>query len=99
MWRRSRRRIRRSNGSVAGLACGTYLHGLFDHPALRGAFLNRLRAERGLPARESVAPPIDDDIDRLTDHVESHLDADLLERIVGLERSQLPRQVTFPVTH
>jgi adenosylcobyric acid synthase len=98
VWRRSRRRTCRSNGSAAGLVCGTYLHGLFDHPALRGAFLNRLRAERGLPVRESVAPPIDDHIDRLADHVESHLDAGLLERIVGLERSQLPRQVTFPVT-
>ena len=85
------------NGSVARPVCGTYLHGLFDHPALRGAFLNRLRAERGLPARKSVAP-VEDDIDRLADHVEAHLDAGLLEFIVGLERSQLPRQVTFPVT-
>ena len=87
------------NGSVAGLVCGTYLHGLFDHPALRGAFLNRLRAARGLPLRPSVAPPIDDDIDRLADHVEAHLDAGLLERILGPKRSQLPQQVTFPITH
>jgi hypothetical protein len=31
-----------------------------------------------------LAPPVDDDIDRLADHVEAHLDAGLLERIVGL---------------
>jgi adenosylcobyric acid synthase len=67
------------------LVCGSYVHGLFDHPALRAAFLNRLRGSLGLPARESVAPPVDDDIDRLADHVEAHLDADLLEGIVGLD--------------
>jgi adenosylcobyric acid synthase len=72
-------------GPIPGPVCGSYVHGLFDHPALRGAFLNRLRAELGLPARESVVPPIDDDIDRLADHVEAHLDAELLEHIVGLE--------------
>jgi adenosylcobyric acid synthase len=71
--------------SVAGSVCGSYVHGLFDHPALRGAFLNRLRAGLGLPARESIAPPVDADIDRLADHVEAHLDAELLEHIVGLE--------------
>ena len=65
--------------------CGSYVHGLFDHPDLRAAFLNRLRAGLGLPARESVAPSPDDDIDRLADHVEAHLDHALLERIVGLE--------------
>ena len=70
--------------AAGGAVCGSYVHGLFDHPALRGAFLNRLRAELGLPARESVAPPIDDDIDRLADHVEAHLDAGLLERVIGL---------------
>ena len=65
--------------------CGSYVHGLFDHPALRAAFLNGLRAARGLPLRESAAPSPDDDIERLADHVEAYLDADLLERIVGLE--------------
>ena len=77
------------DGAVAtaavGAVCGSYVHGLFDHPALRSAFLNRLRAGLVLPARESVAPPVDDDIDRLADHVEAHLDAKLLSQIVGLE--------------
>ena len=71
--------------SADGLVCGSYVHGIFDHPDLRSAFLNGLRAARGLPPRRSVAPSPDDDIDRLADHVEAHLDADLLAAIVGLE--------------
>ncbi len=73
------------DGAVSGAVCGSYVHGLFDHPALRAAVLNGLRAARGLPLRESAAPSPDDDIERLADHVEASLDADLLERIVGLE--------------
>jgi adenosylcobyric acid synthase len=71
--------------SAGPAVCGSYVHGLFDHPALRGAFLDGLRAARGLPLRGAVAAPPDDDIDRLADHVEAHLDAELLEHIVGLE--------------
>lgn len=71
--------------STTGAVCGSYVHGIFDHPALRAAFLNRLRGGLGLPERESTVPPVDDDIDRLADHVEAHLDAELLARIVGLE--------------
>ena len=69
----------------AGTVCGSYVHGIFDHPALRGAFLDGLRAARGLPLLGATATPPDDDIDRLADHVEAYLDAELLERIVGLE--------------
>ena len=69
----------------SGAVCGSYVHGIFDHPALRGAFLDGLRAARGLPLLGATATPPDDDIDRLADHVEAHLDAALLERIVGLE--------------
>ena len=83
----------RSAGGVAhddgvvsgdGVVCGSYVHGLFDDPELRGAFLNGLRSARGLPARPASAPE-GDDIDRLADHLEAHLDGALLERIVGLE--------------
>jgi adenosylcobyric acid synthase len=65
--------------------CGSYVHGIFDHPELRTAFLNDLRAARGLVRFESSAASPDDDIDRLADHVEAHLDMELLDRIVGLE--------------
>jgi adenosylcobyric acid synthase len=71
--------------AVPAVVCGSYVHGLFDHPELRAAFLNGLRAGLGLPARESAAPSPDGDIDRLADHVEAYLDPALLERIVGLE--------------
>ncbi len=73
------------DGAVAGTLCGSYVHGLFDQPELRTAFLNRLRAKAGLVQFPSSVAAPDDDIDRLADHVEAHLDADLLERIVGLE--------------
>jgi adenosylcobyric acid synthase len=39
--------------SAEGRVLGTYLHGLFDSPAFRGGFLNRLRLMHGLPRRGS----------------------------------------------
>ncbi len=51
----------------------------------RRAGADGLRAARGLPLLGATATPPDDDIDRLADHVEAYLDAELLERIVGLE--------------
>jgi adenosylcobyric acid synthase len=72
-------------GSPTRVVCGSYVHGLFDHPALRGAFLDGLRAARGLPLRGATAATPDDDIDRLADHVEAHLDMPRLDVILGLE--------------
>jgi adenosylcobyric acid synthase len=69
----------------APAVCGSYVHGVFDRPELRTAFLNGLRAARGLVRFESAAASPDDDIDRLADHVETYLDMGLLDRIVGLE--------------
>jgi len=68
--------------STDHVVCGTYLHGLFDEPALREAFVNRLRDAAGLPGRPSAA--IVDGVDRLADHIEEHLDTALLDHIVGL---------------
>lgn len=72
-----------AGGPPATAVCGTYLHGLFDHPALRAAFVNRLRAAHGLPQRESRDRQ-DETIDRLADHVAAHLDLDRLDRIIGV---------------
>jgi cobyric acid synthase len=58
------------------------VHGLFDQPELRAAFLNGLRAARGLPLRPPSEPPADD-LDRLADHVETHLDAAALGALIG----------------
>ncbi len=52
------------DGAAAESVCGTYLHGLFDHPALRAAFLNTLRTARGLVPRPASTPHVDD-LDRL----------------------------------
>jgi adenosylcobyric acid synthase len=71
------------DGAADGVVCGTYLHGLFDSPGLRAAFLNGLRAARGLPVRAPMAPPADD-IDRLADHVEAHVDMAALDAVIGL---------------
>ncbi len=71
-----------SDGAVPAAVCGTYVHGLFDQPELRAAFLNGLRAARGLPLRPPSAPQADG-IDRLADHVEMHLDASALDALIG----------------
>lgn len=79
--------------SADGVVVGSYLHGLFDHPQLRNRFLNRLREAAGLAAR---APGNDSglkheadekaaSLDRLCDHVASHIDLGLLDSIVGIE--------------
>jgi adenosylcobyric acid synthase len=68
--------------SVDGRVWGTYLHGLFDDDALRHALLDDLRARRGLgPAVRASAATLDAELDRLADHLGSHLD---LPRIWGL---------------
>ena len=76
--------------SADGRICGSYVHGLFDHPQLRTAFLNGLRAAAGLPEREATLADPADDIDRLADHVAAHLDMALLEEIVGLSAASAP---------
>ena len=50
---RRRRRGRDDGAAAAGPVCGAYLHGLFDHPELRAAFLNACARGLGLPP----APP------------------------------------------
>ena len=69
------------DGAAAGTVCGTYLHGLFDHPELRAAFLDRLRAAHGLAPRPAAVATADD-LDRLADHVEEHLDITALDGII-----------------
>jgi len=77
--------LRWAEGAVSadGLVWGTYLHGLFDEPEFRRTFLNRLRAVRGwapLPPSPDSTP--DEDLDRLADFVERHVDMEAIERIV-----------------
>ncbi len=64
--------------------CGTYLHGLFDEPALRRAWLDGLRAHRGLESLGVGAAQLPDPLDRLADMLEEHLDLAAVARIAGL---------------
>ena len=62
-----------------GLVWGTYIHGLFDQPAFRRAWLNRLRARKGLPALDPTLSQLVNDkrrdaLDQWADHVAQHLD-------------------------
>ncbi len=65
--------------SADGLVWGTYLHGVFDMPAFRRAWINRVRARKGLTPRdvsdsEQVTRQLASALDRWADHVERHVD-------------------------
>lgn len=57
---------------------GTWLHGIFDAPQFRHAFLNRLRREADLQLEEGVFYNPDAELDRLADAIESNLDMELI---------------------
>ncbi len=62
-----------------GLVWGTYIHGVFDEPQFRRAWLNRARARKGLPPLEihtslSVTARLRGELDRWTDHLSQFLD-------------------------
>jgi adenosylcobyric acid synthase len=62
-----------------GLVWGTYIHGLFDQPLFRRAWLNRLRRRKGLSALPNVCSQRVNEarlnaMDRWADHVDRHLD-------------------------
>jgi adenosylcobyric acid synthase len=60
-----------------GRIWGTYLHGIFDNDALRHAWLRSLGwQEAGQRFDREVA------YNRLADHVQTHLDMEMLRRIV-----------------
>ncbi|MEE8061347.1 MAG: hypothetical protein V3T16_05935, partial [Gemmatimonadales bacterium] len=74
-----------------GLVFGTYVHGLFDSAPFRRWFLNRLRAARGwLPVTGSSPQSLDDDLDRLADFVQEHLDMAAIEHLI---REGVPEEV------
>jgi adenosylcobyric acid synthase len=75
-----------SEGAVSadGRVFGTYVHGLFDSPAFRRMFLNRLRAARGwAPLTGGPEGTLEQDLDRLADFVETHLLLDKIEAIIA----------------
>lgn len=62
-----------------GLVWGTYVHGLFDQPGFRRAWLNRIRSRKGLSSVPlACSQEVNDTrlkaMDRWADHVDQHLD-------------------------
>jgi adenosylcobyric acid synthase len=65
---------------------GTYLHGLFDHPDFRNAYLNRLREHKGLaPLPPHAYDTRPKNFDQLADWLRDHLDMRKVSEIVGLK--------------
>jgi adenosylcobyric acid synthase len=69
-------------GLVGERALGSYLHGLLQNDAWRGAFLNRVRLDRGLPAQPCRrAEPLELRIRRWAEHLRAHLRPGAWERL------------------
>ncbi|MDH3236355.1 MAG: cobyric acid synthase CobQ, partial [Alphaproteobacteria bacterium] len=69
--------------SADGLVAGCYLHGLFVDDAFRQAFLSRLGGQARATFRYDAM--VEDTLDRLSEHLERHLDADRLLAIAGVD--------------
>ena len=70
-----------------GRVLGTYMHGLLDAPGFRGALLNGIRRDRGLPERRRPAPGRSDryrQYDLLADHYERYCDIGRVLGIIGI---------------
>jgi len=64
-------------------AAGAYLHGLMASDPWRGAFLNRVRADRGFPLQPvRRADPLEARLDRWAAHLRAHLRPGAWERIL-----------------
>jgi adenosylcobyric acid synthase len=73
-----------------GLVWGTYIHGLYDHPGFRRAWLNRLRERKGLSplhaqVSEGTTRRMGGEIDRWADHLTAHLNMPALFKCLHLE--------------
>lgn len=68
-----------------GLVWGTYIHGVFDEPGFRRAWLNRARERKGLlpldnHTSKSVTACLQGEIDRWADHLSRNVDLSCLLR-------------------
>ncbi|MNU06114.1 cobyric acid synthase [compost metagenome] len=64
---------------------GTYIHGILHNDSLRRSWLNRLRERKGWPPEEQLlqfGKRRDEAIDRLAEHVRSHLDMDRIYAMI-----------------
>ncbi len=81
----------REDGAVSsdGLVWGTYIHGVFDDPSFRRAWINRVRIRKGLAPgdvedSENVTRRLTAALDDWADHVECHLDMKLVFQALKL---------------
>ncbi len=83
-----------TDGSIApgGLVWGTGVHGVFDTPTFRRAWLNRVRQRKGLPAldpatSQAVSSTLEAALDGWADHLERHLDLAVIRRALALKET------------
>ncbi len=70
-----------------GRAVGSYLHGLLASDGWRGAFLNEVRRDRGLPLQPvRSSDPLEMRLQRWAEHLKTNLRAGAWERILGAAR-------------
>lgn len=87
-------RLTRRSGAVAdlddgavsadGRVWGTYLHGLFDDDDLRRSLLAPLRNDAGMAEAHPVVDSLNIELDRLADHLQTHLDMTSIFGLLGL---------------
>lgn len=86
IWNEDRPAILRTEGAIdeSGNILGTYLHGLFDEPSFRGAFLSALRKSAGKKDIKSSSPSSsfakEKNYDKLAGLLREHLEPKFLEQ-------------------
>ncbi|HEY2495162.1 MAG TPA: cobyric acid synthase [Paenibacillus sp.] len=76
-------------GTPDGRKWGTYLHGIFHNDSFRGAWLDRLRVDKGLsPVGRtfSTSARKEQEFDRVADIVRSHVDMQAVYSIMGIRK-------------
>lgn len=72
-------------GVRRGKVWGTYLHGIFDNNEFRREILNEIRLSKGTKtAKVTHEKGLDDELNRLADHIEHSLDMNRIYTIMGI---------------
>lgn len=81
----------REDGAMSpdGLVWGTYIHGVFDDPSFRRAWINRVRLRKGLAPNEladsrNVTRRLTSALDQWADHVARHVDMKTVFQVLQL---------------
>jgi len=70
--------------NAAGNVFGTYVHGLFDTPAVRAAILASVTSAAGMPTRDGGEEySLDAELDKLADHLRASLDMGAIYGMIG----------------